>query len=318
MTPPPIQFNSHAYSTEYNYAPQWNNDLSIDSNPDESASFLTVIKPKTSPNPFAPTLYTKDVRDSIYHLAANVNSLESDDRRKAWIQSLLQKEVTAQPLATTPQVILAYSPLLLTSPAPKTKLFEQTTPSYFLTNTPVTTTTTTTTTIRPILGTTLGRPLLPIRPPMHLIIQGHSKVKTYGIDKNGSKTGKSEPKMIPVGSNTDPVVKHITSDDVKANTIQVKHLHKIHTTQAPNKFKTTANANKGLLDASVDSLFGLLNSSLGFSLDDSNSDESFEELVKVNSTKASEVKVSTTKFTITGPTTLRPLNSSTKNGNVNR
>lgn len=318
MTPPPAQFNSHAYSNEYNFAPQqtqWNNDLPIDSSSDESASYLTVIKPKTSPNPFAATLYTKNARDSIYHLAANVNSLESDDRRKAWIQSLLQKEVTAQPLATSPQVILAHSPLVLTSPAPKTKRpFEHTTPSYFLTNTPATTTTT----IRPLLATTLGRPLLPIRPPMHLIIQGHSKVKTYGIDKNGGKAIRSEPKMIPVGGNSDPVVKHITSGDVKANTIQVKHLHKIHTTQAPTKFKATANPNKGLLDASMDSLFGLLNSSLGFSLDDSNSDESYEQQEKVNSTKSSEIKVSTTKFTITGPTTLRPFNSSTPNGNINR
>lgn len=317
-----MQLEPNAYSSDYNYVSQpmqWDNDLPADSLVDESASYLTVIKPKTSPNPYASTLYAKDARESIYHLAANVNSLEADDRRKAWIQSLLQREVTSPPTSTTPQVILAYSPQQNISPMIKIKErpFEQTTATYFITSTPNPTVTTTTKAVPSSPAT--SRPLLiPTRPPMYLIIQGHSKVKTYGIDKDASKIVRNEPKMIPVGGNVDLIVKHI-ADDVKDNIIQVKHLHKLHTTQPPSKSKTTPAPSKGLLNASMDSLFGLLNSSLGFALDDSSIKETSEEYSKMNETTKNEQNFrKTTPFIITGPTTVRPLNSSPPNGNVNR
>lgn len=129
---------------------------------------------------------------------------------------------------------------------------------------------------------------------------------------------KSNPKMIPVGGTTDPVVKHVTSDDTKNTVFQVKHLHKLHTTQTPSRAKTTPSPKKGLLDASMDSLFGLLNSSLGFDLDDTSAKESIGSSL-VNGTKTNEQNIiKTTAFTITGPTTLRPLNATTPNGHVER
>lgn len=311
----------NAYQTDFNHAPQpteWNNDLPSDSYVDESASYLTVIKPKTSPNPYASTLYTKDSRDSIYHLAANVNSLEANDRRKAWIQSLLQREATSPPTSTTPQVILAYSPQQHISPMIKNKQrpFEQTTATYFITSTP--STPMTTTKVAPTSPPTVKTLFVPTRPPMYLIIQGHSKVKTYGIDKNASRIVKNDPIMVPVGGSVEPVVKHIT-DDVKDNIIQVKHLHKLHTTQAPSKSKTTPKPTKGLLNASMDSLFGLLNSSLGFALDDISTKETSEKYNKTNDiTKDEHILKNATPFTITGPTTVRPVNLTLANGNDNR
>lgn len=310
-----MQLGPNAYTFDYTYMSQptqWQDDLPADSFVDESASYLTVIKPKTSPNPYSATLYTKDVRDSIYHLAANVNSLESDDRRKAWVQSLLQKEVTGQPMATTPQVVVAHSPQLLGSPSIRTKV-EPTTAVYVSTKAPATTTTT----IAPTVATTPRLPMLPVRPPMYLIIQGHSKVKTYGIDKSGGKSVKNEPKMVPVGGTTDSIVNHVTSD-TKTTVYQVKHLHKLHTTQTPSRAKTTPAPKKGLLGASMDSLFGLLNSSLGFDLDDTSAKESIGS-GKVNGSRFDELNgIQTTAFTITGPTTLRPLNASTTNGDARR
>lgn len=314
------------YSSEYNSgAPSnyWNNELSAshasDSYSDESASYLTVIKPKINTNPYLSTLYNKDLRGSIYRLAANVNSLEANDKRNAWVQSLLQKEITHQPEPTTPQVILAYSPNIIDSNSLKAnnKIMDS------VTMTPTTTQTNrqfTSTTAAPITPTTdpifshYNQPALPVRGPLYLIIQGHSKVKTYGIEskqsKNENKQSKNEPKLIPVGGDTDPVIRHVASDDTNSNIIQIKHLHK---TRAPEtKTRTTQNPNKNLLNSSMSSLLSLLDSPFGFTLGGETKQKIPSEIKKTDKS----MNKSTTS-TIIGPTTVRTTILSTSNKDVN-
>lgn len=54
--------------------------------------------------------------------------------------------------------------------------------------------------------------------PMYLIIEGHSKVKTYG---QGDEEGMHAPKIVPVVPTEDSVITHVGSEEP-----MVKHLHK--------------------------------------------------------------------------------------------
>lgn len=312
----------------------WNNELPAsypDAYSEESASYLTVIRPKTSQNPYTTTLYNKDVRNSIYHLAANVNSLEASDKKSPWVHSLLQKEVSFQPQATTPQIVVAYSPKVFN---PKPAIFNnilnepQAAPFTLTTEMPIPISTTT----APISTTTesieasdypFKSVIIPTRAPLYLIIQGHSKVKTYGAENVDNAKAKHEPKMVPVTTNKDPVVKHVVSQDSRGNEIQVKHLHKIQTPIA--KVKSTTPSTKRVTNSPVDSLLSLLDKSFaGFTLngDRETKSKSGFELKKSNEqnlSKIAEKKTTTFKTTlstIAGPTTVRPSNDTEATENV--
>lgn len=60
---------------------------------------------------------------------------------------------------------------------------------------------------------------------MYLIIQGHSKVKTYG--QSDDNNGKPLAKIVPIEKMENPVIKHVVSEDEKGTKLEVKHLHKI-------------------------------------------------------------------------------------------
>lgn len=319
------------YHQQSNY---WKNELpqSIpDAYTDESASYLTVVKPKLTQSPFATTLYNKDVRNSIYHLAANVNSLETSDKKNAWVQSLLQKEITHQPQATTPQLIVAYSPKIFDStPAKFSKITEKpelirteelAMPFTSTTPIPPKTTAATTTTAPPF---SIFKPaILPTRPPLYLIIQGHSKVKTYGAEHGSSKNITTKAKMVPVTPKIDPIVNHVVSQDSSGNEIQVKHLHKLHIPTTRVK-STTPSSLKKLTNSPMESLLSLLDKSFGgFGFGGSSNNEK-DTIPKSDAKKSNgehvlkenPEKKSTIKSTITGPTTVRPFNETQTNANA--
>ncbi|XP_061399289.1 mucin-2 [Musca vetustissima] len=97
-------------------------------------------------------------------------------------------------------------------------------------------------TVAPIKMTTdslfshYNQPEKPLRGPMYLIIEGHSKVKTYGKDE----LDPHKPKIVPVISSREPVVRRADPNEKRGTpeTFQVKHLHS-KTTQAMEKITTT-------------------------------------------------------------------------------
>ncbi|XP_073822214.1 uncharacterized protein [Musca autumnalis] len=81
-----------------------------------------------------------------------------------------------------------------------------------------------------------NQPEKPLRGPMYLIIEGHSKVKTYGKDE----LDPHKPKIVPVISSREPVVRMADPNEQRGTpeTFQVKHLHS-KTTQPMEKITTT-------------------------------------------------------------------------------
>lgn len=67
------------------------------------------------------------------------------------------------------------------------------------------------------------QPEKPIPGPMYLIIEGHSKVKTYGGPSTSS--GRHEPKFVPVQSTVDPVVVRVVNEEDDGGKYEVRHLH---------------------------------------------------------------------------------------------
>ncbi|KAI8119958.1 hypothetical protein CVS40_8706 [Lucilia cuprina] len=68
-----------------------------------------------------------------------------------------------------------------------------------------------------------NQPEKPLRGPMYLIIEGHSKVKTYGKDE----LDPHKPKIVPVIPKREPVVRMADPNEKRGTpeTFQVKHLH---------------------------------------------------------------------------------------------
>lgn len=297
----PPDYN-HYTSSSSNYWNNNNNELPIshtrDSLTDETAGYVTVIRPKTNPHPYSSTIYNKNVRDSIYHLAANVNSLEPVDKKPHWVHTLLQKEITHQMQSTTPQVVLAYSPHIYEPFTAKTDVQQEENVTSVESTTPEPMSLTTDS-----LFSHYKQPSLPVRGPMYLIIQGHSKVKTYGPDgsSNTKRTDKAEAKMVPVVAKDDPIVKHIVSLDSNEAEIQVKHLHKLRENDSKTKSATSKPTKK--VATPMVSLLSLLDSSLAsFGLNDKETKTKLNEQKKPNNKTINTVKPST----IFGPTTINP------------
>lgn len=256
-----------------------------------------VIRPKTQPNPYASTIYDKTTQNSIYHLAANVNSLQPVEKKSHWIQSLLQneKEITYQPQSTTPQVIIAYSPNIYESTLSSSKNVKVQVPLSDMANSfaePSTTTPFPITTDslfshykQPVNG--------PARGPMYLIIQGHSKVKTYGADHPETKQENKEPKMVPVTVKEEEIVRHVVANvGSDGSDLRVKHLHKLHTPDTKSKLRSTKPTKKAV-NSPMDSLLTLLDSSFAnFGINN-------KKEIKNNSNDSKKIS------TILGPTTIR-------------
>ncbi|KAH8413438.1 hypothetical protein KR009_011043 [Drosophila setifemur] len=86
------------------------------------------------------------------------------------------------------------------------------------------------------------QPQKPLLGPMYLIIEGHSKVKTYGQNELDPHS----PKIVPVISKREPVVR-IADPNEKRGTVetyQVKHLHTKTTPMPPSTTTTTTTTPK--------------------------------------------------------------------------
>lgn len=287
LTPPPMQhmmqmgfqsdfgsMNAAVMPSSMNY---WNQEpnIPLDAYGSESASFVTILKPKSSPNPYlatAPSVY-KDARQSIYNFAANVNALQASDKKKPWLQNLLKKEVTYYTptvMPTTSQIIMSYSPPVFEShstlandlPQYQFNPFESTTFGPATTMAPITLTT-------DELFSHYKQPTEALHGPMYLIIQGHSKVKTYGGQQAVNETIRHSAKMVPVDTSRDPVVTHVVSEEEDGNVMKVAHMHK---TSQINDARHPTLVERKKTNSTVDSLLSLLDSSfMGFFINDDQS-----------------------------------------------
>lgn len=84
-----------------------------------------------------------------------------------------------------------------------------------------------------------NQPETPLRGPMYLIIEGHSKVKTYGKDE----LDPHKPKIVPIIPKREPVIRIADPNEKRGTpeTFQVRHLHTkpIETTTFKIPIKTT-------------------------------------------------------------------------------
>lgn len=241
---------------ELNYWEQGMRPFS-DSFAEESASQLTILKPKTSPHPYlttSPSVYN-NFTNSIYNFAAKVNSLETPDSKKPWLQDLLHKEI--QFPSSGPQIVTSYSPSVFESHVTITEDGQEiqkgaSSPTAETVSSPTPTTT-------PTLAQDIildYKPMVETRGPSYMIIQGHSKVKTYSGQQPSNATVTHTPKIVPVESMKDPIIKHVVSADFGADKMHVLVNSTHHKTKSPLK--------KYASNSTMDGLLSLLDSSLGF------------------------------------------------------
>lgn len=171
-------------------------------------------------------------------------------QKKPWIHELLQKEVTRP---TTTYVNAEYQ-------HPSTIDIETTT--HFMPTIP-------STSRRPIeefFSPPQKQPASKsIVTPMYLIIEGHSKVKTYGQSDDNAK--KPAAKIVPVDSSANnPVVKHVMAENDRGIEIEVKHLHRRTKSENKNEGMNMIRDNS---NNTMNSLLSLLDTTFGdFFVDD--------------------------------------------------
>lgn len=247
-------FGQYQPSKAYHSGMTWTmnkNKYHHEPNIEESMHVSTVVRPSS------PAIATT----TTMRFHPNMNELRVISR-KPWIQDLLQKEV----VKTTPKPILdtEYPIEKVTTLEPQT-----TTPVYFTTLAPEKMSITEY--FFPTVAAAVEEPEIPkkqsskyIQSPMYMIIEGHSKVKKYGLGPNDIKS--NFPKIVPVTPTKDTVVRHVVSNDEFGNTLTVKHLHpKITTTvrPAPTQPTTTKLELKKKEPSTMDSLLSFLDTSLG-------------------------------------------------------
>lgn len=115
---------------------------------------------------------------------------------------------------------------------------------------------------------------------MYLIIEGHSKVKTYG---QADEASAHSPKIVPVLPTEDPVITHVGSEAP-----MVEHLHK---KGMEGKFEKLAvkTETKGE-EVKMDGLLSFIDSSLGDFLRAEEDDENSVLEVNVEKKNKSEAK----------------------------
>lgn len=253
--------------------------------------------------------YSIQTESSANNPSSYLKPAQSPLKKTQWLHSLLQKEVTHSPMPTatpptpsTPHIIMSYSPTSFESHTMHTDNIHNEVKHHIEIQPmimPMETTTHFTPTTVPALSMTTDelfshykQPVEPLKGPMYLIIQGHSKVKTYG-PKPENITDKHVPKMVPVMATKDPVVSHVVSEDDNGNTIGVMHLHKTKsTTVQPTKSSKTKTKNK-LIDkkssSTMDNLLSLLDTSFGgFFLNDGGNTNASDNVGKTKATAKKE------------------------------
>lgn len=135
--------------------------------------------------------------------------------------------------------------------------------------TPTTTTTTTTTsTPAPPSQSITADPFLAHlqqaqpKAPLYLIIEGHSKVKTYGLNNND--TLMQLPKMVPVVGSEDPIIRHVVNRDQTGDVVNIPRITMnpvMTTTMASDALSSSEETSEE--KSAVNSLLSLLGSSFG-------------------------------------------------------
>lgn len=262
LMPPPMQtkpidstFGQYQPSKAYHSGMTWtmNKNKYYESNADESMHVSTAVRPSS------PAIATT----STLRFHPNMNELRVGISRKPWIQDLLQKEI----VKTTPRPVLdtEYPIEKVTTLQPRV-----TTPVYFTTSAPEKMSITEY--FFPTVAAAVEEPETPkkqsskyIQSPMYMIIEGHSKVKKYGLRPNDIKS--NFPKIVPVTPTKDTVVNYVVSNDEFGNSLTIKHLHSKTTTAAPVTSSTQTPTTKLELkkkgSSTMDSLLSFLDSSLG-------------------------------------------------------
>lgn len=275
MLPPPIQpIQKVNFKTEKNSNRQsvfgthkWPEKFG-DSISSESNVQPTIVLPNSAPTMYQHKLNSNaDVKKLLSHSPMYVKSSQP---KKSWIQNLLQKEVSTPNMPSHVEVETLNMMELndmdhFNNKIPVESKTEMA-PSYFLP------------TVQPMIGNDnkeffkkIPRPLT----PLNLIIQGHSRVKTYG-----QGTEERDPKIIEVKSMENPVVNRVVSQDENGNQFDVKHLH---ASQGNKTLSTALNSTTELGNSPVAGLLSLLDLSFGDFLDNSSD--------VVNKTKSNEIKV---------------------------
>jgi hypothetical protein len=228
-----------------------------------------------------------DARPTTSTLASSTVYHTTKPPRRPLLQQALQSEAapfSIQPSTMIKEYSLSYynpqvinsmefrptpsstSPYMTYSTTPSTKYHHTmaasaSTPKFLPTVTPKTVhDSTTSTTLNPSMTTDslfshYKQPNQPMRGPMYLIIQGHSKVKTYGLKNND--TVKNLPKIVPIKVNEDPVIKHVVNQDETGTEMTIKHLH-------TNREKTSGDQLVEVQQPSaMESLLSLLDTSFG-------------------------------------------------------
>lgn len=205
-------------------------------------------------NCFYDRLFTtfKGSHKEIYDPYKVYTQLQKPVQKKPWIHELLQKEVTKP--TPTPQTTSNINTIYhhsLPSDIETTTHFEPTiSPSSM-----------TTTNDEPLFPQ-YKKPTKSTPEQMYLIIQGHSKVKTYGQTDDNNNNGKPFAKIVPIENIENPVIKHVVSEDEKGVKLEVKHLHKIITHNDGKK-----NDGKNLIEDNskntMGSLLSLLDTTFG-------------------------------------------------------
>lgn len=194
-------------------------------------------------------MYYSQYDQHKYHSSGNSGVGSYSEIKKPFLHSLLQHESynyspkPYQSTVTVPNPIMMMMTTTTTTKTPSTTILTTTTPAppapayhpMIVQSIEITTelplpspSTIFTPTVLPPSMTTdslfshYKQPSQPLTGPMYLIIEGHSKVKTYGLR---DEEAKHIPKMVPVKSKNNPVVKHVVSEDDNGTEIIVKHLH---------------------------------------------------------------------------------------------
>lgn len=212
----------------------------------------------------------------------NVNG-PAMDFKKPFLQTILQTE-TAAPFTKTPstayqieytsnffnpQVInymatSSYSSFVPTEPTTRPSSIRTTTMKPTTMTIPKSTTTTPKETDAPEMS--FHNPEMQAGWPVyHLIIEGHSKVKTYGL--NDASVERNLPKIRSIQPKGDPVVRHVTNTD-ESPEFHPKHLHSPK--KDPNKYFQKQDQNK---KSAMSNLLSLLDGSFGKYLENDNESE---------------------------------------------
>lgn len=216
------------------------------------------------------------------------------DTTKPLLQSILQSE-TASPFTKKPSSVYQieytsniYNPEDINSMATSSSTFVPTKPT--LRPTPMKTTlktsleASTSTTLSAMTTEQEGQKQHYVLPDMqaswpvyNLIIEGHSKVKTYGL-KNDDEIGSNMPKIRPVQAKENPIVERVTSSE-EGPEFSVKHL-KANKKDFGKFQRKTEDGKKP--ESAMDSLLSLLDSSFGNFLSDESVDKVRHESEKKN------------------------------------